>query len=153
MHTETERKFLVKDPSYKNQAVSCLLMEQGYISRSEGRTVRVRISGETAWLTIKGPSANGLSRLEWEKEIPVQDAQDLMQLCTGGKIVKDRYLVPAETDGRTEEGHSVGNQKERFFEVDEFFGENDGLTTISSNSSFTGRISFAFNTSALTADS
>ena len=98
---------------FKKEAKKCLHMEQGYISRSEGKTVRVRISGEKAYLTIKGPSANGVSRLEWEKEIQVEDAQDLMQLCCGGTIIKDRYIIPTDN--------------ERFFEVDEFFGKNEGL--------------------------
>ena len=113
MHIETERKFLVRNLEFKEEAKECLHMEQGYISRSEGKTVRVRISGAQAFLTIKGPSANGISRLEWEKEITVDDAEDLMQLCCGGTIIKDRYIIPA------------GNG--RFFEVDEFFGDNAGL--------------------------
>ncbi len=135
MHIETERKFLVCGEKYKLLATSCLHMEQGYICRSEGRTVRVRTSGEKAWLTIKGPSSSGLSRLEWEKEIPVEEAKDLMQLCTGGIIIKDRYIIPATTTfpagaGQTEtkRPHSTDQHNGRFFEVDEFFGKNEGLT-------------------------
>ena len=77
------------------------------------RTVRVRIKGERGFLTIKGlTSVNGLSRFEWEKEIPVQEAEDLMKLCESGIIDKRRYLV------------DVG---EHTYEVDEFYGENEGL--------------------------
>ena len=80
--TETERKFLVKDDSYKKMATASIRMQQGYICRESGRTVRVRIAGEKAWLTIKGASTDdGLSRYEWEKEIPADEAAELMKLC------------------------------------------------------------------------
>ena len=86
---------------------------QGYISRARGRTVRVRIRSGKGYLTIKGASdASGLSRYEWEKEIPLNEAEDLMKLCEPGVIDKTRYLVRS---GR----HT--------FEVDEFYGENEGL--------------------------
>lgn len=112
--TETERKFLVKDNSYKLQATDSIRMTQGYICRESGRTVRVRIGGEKAWLTIKGPSSpDGTSRYEWEKEIPVPEAENLMKLCGSGIIDKTRYFVPSG---------------EHVFEVDEFYGENAGLT-------------------------
>lgn len=112
MGIEIERKFLVKG-EYKSLASSSSRIKQGYISRQSGRTVRVRIRGEKAYITIKGPSLDGISRFEWEKEIPVQDAEDLMLLSTGPVIDKTRYLVPFE-------GHT--------FEVDEFHGDNEGLT-------------------------
>ena len=89
-------------------------MTQGYICRESGRTVRVRISDGRGWLTIKGASSgNGLSRYEWEKEIPADEAERLLDLCMEGTIDKTRYIVPFE-------GHS--------FEVDEFYGDNEGLT-------------------------
>ena len=97
-------------------------MQQGYICRESGRTVRVRIAGEKAWLTIKGASTDdGLSRYEWEKEIPADEAAELMKLCQGVRstspapavIDKTRHIVPFE-------GH--------VFEVDEFHGANEGLT-------------------------
>ena len=113
MAQEIERKFLVKDSSFKELAFSSSRIAQGYICSSRGRTVRVRIRDEKGYLTIKGPAGeNGLSRYEWEKEIPLDEAQELMKLCAPGMIDKTRYLVQS--------GNHV-------FEVDEFYGENEGL--------------------------
>lgn len=110
---EIERKFLVKGDGYKQQAYSHSHIQQGYICSSHGRTVRVRIRDERGFLTIKGPSGNGgLSRYEFEKEITLDEAEHLMRLCEPGIIDKTRWLVKS---GR----HT--------FEVDEFFGENEGL--------------------------
>ena len=114
MAQEIERKFLVKDDSYKALAYHSSRIAQGYICSMRGRTVRVRIRDDKGYLTIKGPSdASGLGRYEWEKEIPLHEAQELMKLCEPGMIDKTRYLVRS--------GHHV-------FEVDEFYGENEGLT-------------------------
>ena len=114
MALEIERKFLVKDDSYKAMAYSASRIAQGYICSARGRTVRVRIRDEKGYLTIKGPAdSEGLGRYEWEKEIPMQEAQELMRLCEPGMIDKTRYLVKS--------GKHV-------FEVDEFYGENEGLT-------------------------
>lgn len=111
MAQEIERKFLVVG-EYKHLAHSSFHLMQGYIA-SGRRTVRVRVSDNRAWLTIKGPSRNGgLSRFEWEREIDIKDAMELMQLCEGALIDKCRYLVEYE-------GHT--------FEVDEFYGDNEGL--------------------------
>ncbi|MBQ8069532.1 MAG: CYTH domain-containing protein [Bacteroidales bacterium] len=115
MHIETERKFLVKDTSYKEASTESHHLVQGYICTSGGRTVRVRLYDDTGYLTIKGPSQDGLSRMEWEKEIPFEDAKDLFALCLEGIIDKTRWIVP--------EGN--GTLK---FEVDEFHGLNAGLT-------------------------
>ncbi|MDK3160256.1 CYTH domain-containing protein [Kamptonema cortianum] len=113
MPLEIERKFLVKDDSYKSAATEKLAVAQGYICSTTGRTVRVRIRGEKGFLTIKGAtSASGLSRYEWEKEIAVADARDLLKLCETGLIEKIRHLVPV--------GRHV-------YEVDEFLGANAGL--------------------------
>ena len=113
MAQEIERKFLVKDDSFKKLAYSSSRIAQGYICSGRGRTVRVRIRDEKGFLTIKGPAGeNGLSRYEWEKEIPLDEAQELMKLCEPGMIDKTRYLVQC--------GKHV-------FEVDEFYGENEGL--------------------------
>ncbi len=112
MHFEIERKFLVKGP-FKELASSSSRIVQGYISSMKGRTVRVRIRDDKGYLTIKGPSdQGGLVRYEFEKEISLQDARDLMKICEPGIIDKTRYLVPYE-------GH--------VFEVDEFYGDNEGL--------------------------
>lgn len=112
MAQEIERKFLVVG-EYKRFAHSCSHLIQGYIASGK-RTVRVRISDDRAWLTIKGPSHDGgLSRFEWEKEIDAHEALELLPLCEGALIDKHRYLV--NIDNHT-------------FEVDEFHGDNEGLT-------------------------
>ena len=113
MSTEIERKFLVIDDSYKKDSYEALHIIQGYICRMSGRTVRIRISNDKAYITIKGRSTdNGLSRYEWEKEISSEDALDLLKLCTDGIIDKTRYKV---------------RSGEHVFEVDEFYGRNTGL--------------------------
>lgn len=113
MAQEIERKFLV-DGDYKSRASSSSHIVQGYISSDAGRTVRVRLRDDRAYLTIKGPSTDGgISRFEWETEIPSRDALQLLALAQGALIDKRRYLV--EVDGHT-------------FEVDEFYGDNEGLT-------------------------
>lgn len=113
MPQEIERKFLVTG-EYKPQAYAHSRIVQGYISSVRGRTVRVRIRDERGFLTIKGASnESGTSRYEWEKEIPLCEARELLKLCEPGVIDKTRYLVRS--------GQHV-------FEVDEFYGENEGLT-------------------------
>lgn len=112
MHIEIERKFLVKG-EYKSKAYSHSHIEQGYFDCAKGRTVRVRIRDDKGYLTIKGPSSNGgMSRYEFETEVPIADARELMKLCMPGRIDKNRWLVKSGS-------HTV--------EVDEFFGDNDGL--------------------------
>ncbi len=111
--TETERKFLVFSDSYKQEAHLQKRITQGYLSSHPERTVRIRIKGDAGFLTIKGKSnESGTTRMEWEKEIPVADAQQLLALCESGAIDKVRYEV------------KYGSH---IFEVDEFFGENTGL--------------------------
>lgn len=110
---EIERKFLVHDASYKQQARSYSRIKQGYICSGHGRTVRVRLRDDKGYLTIKGPSRDGgLSRYEFEREITFDEALSLFRLCEPGTIDKTRYLVDCG-------GHT--------FEVDEFYGENEGL--------------------------
>ncbi|CDB11140.1 MULTISPECIES: CYTH domain-containing protein [Bacteroides] len=112
MPQEIERKFLV-DGEYKSKAYASSRIVQGYICSARGRTVRIRIRDDKGYLTIKGPAdASGISRYEWEKEIPLDEARDLMKICEPGAIDKTRYLVRS--------GRHV-------FEVDEFYGENEGL--------------------------
>ncbi len=113
MALEIERKFLVLDDSYKHEAFSSSHIQQGYITSERGRTVRIRIRDERAYITIKGPSLDGgLSRYEFEQEIPFDDAQKLLTLCEPGIIDKTRWLVKSG---------------EHTFEVDEFHGDNEGL--------------------------
>ena len=111
MAQEIERKYLVVG-EYKHLAHNSMRMIQGYIASGK-RTVRVRIGDSGAWLTIKGASQNGgLSRYEWEKEIEVKEAMELLQLAEGAVIDKERFYV--DYAGRT-------------IEVDEFHGDNEGL--------------------------
>ena len=110
---EIERKFLVRDSSYKQLAHSSSHIRQGYICSGHGRTVRVRLRDDEGYLTIKGPSLDGgLSRYEFEKAISREEAEQLMRLCEPGIIDKTRYLV---------------SRGQHTFEVDEFHGDNDGL--------------------------
>lgn len=113
MHIETERKFLVRSNAFQALATASHHIRQGYLAHDGGNTVRVRLWDERGILTIKGRSLDGISRPEWEKEIPLQDALDLFPLCHGGDIDKTRYIVPAG-DGLA-------------FEVDVFHGANEGL--------------------------
>jgi len=113
MGKEIERKFLVKG-EYKASASGAVRIVQGYLSSVPERTVRVRVKGDRGFITVKGiGSRSGLSRFEWEKEIPVEDAEGLLELCEAGVIDKTRHIV---------------EYGEHLFEVDEFHGENEGLT-------------------------
>ena len=110
---EIERKFLVSSDAFKREAFTQNRITQGYLSSVPERTVRVRIKGNKGFLTIKGVSnESGLSRFEWEKEIPIDEAKELLKLCEKGVIDKTRFEV------------KVGSH---IFEVDEFYGENEGL--------------------------
>ena len=110
---EIERKFLVKSEEFKAISFAKNEISQGYLNSNPERTVRVRIKGNQGYLTIKGKgNETGMSRLEWEMEIPVDEAKMLLNLCESGVISKMRYEV------------KFGNH---VYEVDEFFGENEGL--------------------------
>lgn len=112
---EIERKYLVTSDCYKQMAVDHHHIRQGYISREKTGTVRVRISDDKAYLTIKGkPAAGHFARYEWEKEIDVADAVELIKLCQGTIIDKTRWIVPAKEEGLK-------------WEVDEFHGKYEGL--------------------------
>ena len=122
---EIERKYLVTSDCYKELAVARYHIRQGYISREKTGTVRVRITDDRAYLTIKGkPSAGHFARYEWEKEIDVQEAEELMKLCQGTVIDKTRWIVPAETVDNLQ--LTVDNLQ-LIWEVDEFHGEQEGL--------------------------
>ena len=112
---EIERKFVVqKGDAYKSAAFSSSRIKQGYIP-CETATVRIRVRDDQAFLTIKGKSVDGgLSRYEFEQEISLLEAEQLLRLCRGGVIDKTRYLVKSP-DGK------------HIFEVDEFYGDNEGL--------------------------
>ena len=122
---EIERKYLVTSDCYKELAVARYHIRQGYISREKTGTVRVRITDDKAYLTIKGKPATGhFARYEWEKEIDVQEAEDLMKLCQGTVIDKTRWIVPAETGDNLQ--LTVDNLQ-LIWEVDEFHGKHEGL--------------------------
>ena len=130
MNIETEKKFLVLDDGFKAQAVKSYRIRQGYLAHDSGRTVRVRIRDNQGFLTIKGPSLIPGSRPEWEKEISLQEAEDLFVLCKPGSVDKTRWIVPAGHAGGSTGSPTVmadPDRPSRFFEVDEFHGENGGL--------------------------
>lgn len=110
---EIERKFLVTSDAFKSEALHKNHIAQGYLNSNPERTVRVRIKGEIGFVTIKGKgNATGMTRFEWETEIALSEAKNLIQLCENGVIDKMRYEV------------EVGKHT---YEVDVFFGENEGL--------------------------
>ena len=109
MSVEIERKFLVNGKSWKQGHY--IHVREGYLNRDKERTVRVRLAGEKAYLTIKGINI-GANRAEYEYEIPVSDAAELIKICDGSILYKNRYAVAC--------GGLV-------WEVDEFLGENEGL--------------------------
>ncbi|WP_203257493.1 CYTH domain-containing protein [Hyunsoonleella ulvae] len=110
---EIERKFLVNSNAFKNEAKTKTRIVQGFLNTDKQRTVRVRLKGENGFLTVKGKaSKDGLSRFEWEKEISKTEAEALLKLCEPTIIDKIRYEIHIDA---------------HVFEVDEFFGENEGL--------------------------
>ena len=110
---EIERKFLVKG-DFKSYVSKSSRIIQGYLSSVPERAVRVRVKGDKGFLTIKGiGNDSGTSRYEWESEISVDDANNLLKICEPGVIDKTRFMV---------------NAGKHTFEIDEFYGENDGLT-------------------------
>lgn len=113
MAKEIERKFLVLDDSYKAAAVRKIEIAQGYLSTDADATVRVRISDDAAWLTVKSRNY-GAVRGEWEYAVPPGDAREMLASCCGCRIIeKTRYIVEA--------GNGL------IWEVDEFHGRHQGL--------------------------
>ena len=112
-NTEIERKFLVTSDAFMAQATAQFHIEQGYLCKEHGKTIRVRIRDEKAFLTIKSSALRkGIAKFEWEKEIDKADAEELMLLCLPGVISKTRYIIPCE-----------GGRK---WEVDVFHGRLEG---------------------------
>lgn len=110
---EIERKYLVTSLDFKNDYFAKNEIAQGYLSSNPERTVRIRIKGTKGYLTIKGiGNESGISRFEWEKEIDVFEAKQLLKLCEKGVIEKTRYEVKSGN-------HTI--------EIDEFHGDNIGL--------------------------
>jgi CYTH domain-containing protein len=114
MAVEIERKFLVKNDAYKQQAVKKTFYKQGYLKKTGKSIIRVRIAEDKAFITIKGQT-KGIARAEFEYEIPANDANIMLQsICEGHIIEKYRYIVPSSA-------------KDLVWEVDEFLGVNHGL--------------------------
>jgi len=109
MAIEIERKFLVRGDAWRS--ATPVYFCQGYLNRGKGRTVRVRVAGEQGFLTIKG-ATSGISRAEFEYEIPVSDAKQMLAFCDGPLIEKYRRKI---------------NYEGMVWEVDEFLGDNKGL--------------------------
>ena len=111
---EIERKFLVNDDSYKSMAIRHYDICQGYIAKGNGKTVRIRLRDNEAFITIKtAPEPNSIAHFEWERPISMDDARELMAHCLPGVIEKTRYIVKGEQN--------------LFWEVDEFHGRLEGL--------------------------
>ncbi len=110
---EIERKFLIISDAFKSEAFRQTRIIQGFLNTHKERTVRVRIKGNKAFITVKGISnSEGTTRMEWEKEISVVDAEGLLKICEPNLIEKSRFEI------------KVGIH---IFEVDVFYGENEGL--------------------------
>jgi CYTH domain-containing protein len=110
---EIERKFLVLSTVFLKEAYNENRIVQAYLNSNPERTVRIRIKDTKGYLTIKGiGNKSGTTRLEWERELPIDEAEKLLLICEKGIIDKTRYEV------------EVGKH---LYEVDVFKGENDGL--------------------------
>lgn len=116
-NTEIERKFLVTSDAFMAEAQTHYAIEQGYLCKDSDKTVRVRIRDSRAFLTIKSSALRkGLAKFEWEREIEIEDAKELMAICLPGAISKTRYIIPAPPY----------NGEARCWEVDVFHGRLDG---------------------------
>lgn len=112
MANETERKFLVKS-EFRHLAVKGIKIIQAYLSIDNDKTIRLRIAGSNAFITIKGrPLKNSITRNEWEVQISLKDAEEMMNICLPGRIFKTRYFIPSG---------------KHTFEVDVFHEKNEGL--------------------------
>jgi len=113
MSLEIERKFLVKNDSYKKESFKYLSIKQGFLNSNKNRVVRVRVVDNKGFITIKGKSnKKGTIRFEWEKEISIKEAKQLLKLCEKGIVKKKRYLVRVEN---------------HIYEIDVFKRDNKGL--------------------------
>jgi len=122
MALEIERKFLLKNDAFKKEAGYKMRIIQGYLSSVPERAVRVRLKGDQGFITVKGMgNDSGVTRYEWEKEIPVDEAKGLLKICEPGVIDKTRFYVKSG---------------KHTFEIDEFYGENEGLVVAEIELSF-----------------
>jgi len=112
MATETERKFLVKG-EFRHLSVKEINIIQSYLAIDSDKTIRLRVADDKAYLTVKSrPQKNSITRNEWEVQISVKDAEEMMRICLPGRIFKTRYLVPSG---------------KHTFEIDVFHEKNEGL--------------------------
>lgn len=111
MAFEIEHKYLVINDSYKLMATGKVAIRQGYLNRNPDRTVRIRTMGSKGFLTVKSRN-HGAKRLEFEYEIPLKDAEQILKLAEPGILEKTRYIVPYGT---------------LIWEVDEFHGSQEGV--------------------------
>lgn len=117
-NTEIERKFLVRSNAFLAQASASHEITQAYLCKEPGKTIRLRVRDERAFLTIKSSRLrDGLAKFEWEKEIDISDAKEMLLLCLPGEIHKTRYIIPAPPF----------NGQPRCWEVDVFHDRLDGL--------------------------
>ena len=117
-NTEIERKFLVRSNDFMTQSTASHEITQAYLCKEPGKTIRIRIRDERAFLTIKSARLReGLAKFEWEKEIEFEAAKEMLAICLPGEIHKTRYIIPAP----------AFNGQERCWEVDVFHDRLDGL--------------------------
>ena len=127
-NTEIERKFLVKSDAFMKEAEKKYEIVQGYLCKEPGKTIRVRIRDDKAFLTIKsGRLRPGIGKFEWEREIDLEDAKELMMLCLPGVICKTRYVLQIKGVSGLVDERVSGLADERKWEVDVFHGHKEGL--------------------------
>ena len=111
MGVEIERKYLLKNKEWRARAGEGIEIRQGYLNSAKERTVRIRINGGVGLITVKGETINS-TRKEYEYQIPIEDAEELLELCEKPIVEKTRFEI-------------IHNQK--VWEIDEFKGGNKGL--------------------------
>lgn len=127
-NTEIERKFLVKSNAFIAQATTSYEIMQGYLCKDPEKTIRVRIRDTRAFLTIKSSLLrDGIAKFEWEKEIDLADAKELMKICLPGAISKTRYIIKVNGQRTKDKGQGTKDKGDSLkWEVDVFHGRLEG---------------------------
>ena len=127
-NTEIERKFLVKSDAFIAQATTSYEIMQGYLCKDPEKTIRVRIRDARAFLTIKSSLLrDGIAKFEWEKEIDLSDAKELMKICLPGAISKTRYIIKVKGERTMDNGQWTKDKGDDLkWEVDVFHGRLEG---------------------------
>jgi len=127
-NTEIERKFLVKSDAFIAQATTSYEIMQGYLCKDPEKTIRVRIRDTRAFLTIKSSLLrDGIAKFEWEKEIDLADAKELMKICLPGAISKTRYIIKVNGQRTKDNGQWTKDKGDSLkWEVDVFHGRLEG---------------------------